>query len=59
MGLFQDKKDILNDSFSFDDLCEVCHFSEEEHKEVRNLLKSWAKRGYVRRLSKNMYKKLA
>lgn len=58
MGLYHDKKDALPARFSFSDFCEACHYSELDHKEARNQLRSFARRGYVKRVSRNNYMKL-
>ncbi|MHA1681314.1 MAG: hypothetical protein ACTSUE_09915 [Promethearchaeota archaeon] len=58
MGLYEDRKEVLNESFSFDDFCAACHLDEDGRREARNVLKTWSKRGYIKRISRNMYQKL-
>nr|MDO8117787.1 hypothetical protein [Candidatus Sigynarchaeota archaeon] len=58
MGLYDDKKDLLGTSFSFRQFCEACHYTDSESKEARNQLKMLARRGYIKRVSKNNYLKI-
>ena len=58
MGLYKDKADLLGKTFSFYEFCEVAHLNEFQFKEGRNILKSWAKRGFIKRLSRNNYEKI-
>ncbi len=58
MGLYDDKKDLLGSSFSFRQFCEACHYTETESREARNQLKTLAKRGYIKRVSRNNFLKI-
>ncbi|MBD3186014.1 hypothetical protein GF325_04215 [Candidatus Bathyarchaeota archaeon] len=58
MGLYEFKKDLLGQSFSFYDFCRICHFDETQTSKARNILKSWAQRGLIKRISRNVYEKI-
>ena len=59
MGLYAGIKHALpNHTFSFFDFVEIMNFTEDDHKKARNILKSFAKHGYIKRISRNNYKKL-
>lgn len=58
MGLFEGIKNALPTYFSFYDFVEVLNYTEDDHKKARNILRSFAKRGYIKRISRNNYMKL-
>lgn len=57
MGLFNTIKDQLPEQFSIFQLMSVLKIDAKEVRLVRNILKQFFKQGYVKRISKNMYKK--
>nr|MDO8110908.1 hypothetical protein [Candidatus Sigynarchaeota archaeon] len=58
MGLYDSVKDILGQEFSFRKYCTLCHYSDDQFREARNQLKAMAKRGYIKRIARNVYVKL-
>jgi predicted transcriptional regulator of viral defense system len=58
MGIYENKSHVLGKVFSFGTFCAVCHYADSERREARNVLGSLARRGYIRRLSRNNYLKL-
>jgi len=57
-GIYDAIKDQLGQEFSFRAYCSAAGKTEDEHKEARNQLKAMSKRGYVKRISRNMFVKL-
>nr|MDO8087154.1 hypothetical protein [Candidatus Sigynarchaeum springense] len=58
MGTFENVKDLLGKQFSFREYIKATLLGEDQYKEARNQLKTMAKRGYIKRLSRNIYEKL-
>ncbi len=58
MGTYDNVKDILGKEFSFRQYIKATLLGESQYKEARNQLKTLAKRGYIKRLSRNSYEKL-
>jgi len=57
IGLYENIKNKLPEEFSIFQLMTVLNVSADEVRKVRNLLKQFHQQGYIKRLSKNMYKK--
>ncbi|HME56687.1 MAG TPA: hypothetical protein VKM55_31085 [Candidatus Lokiarchaeia archaeon] len=57
-GLYEAIKDNLGSEFSFREYCSKTGTTEDEHKEARNQLKAMAKRGYIRRVARNVFVKV-
>ncbi|MBN2153099.1 MAG: hypothetical protein JW839_16725 [Candidatus Lokiarchaeota archaeon] len=58
MGTYENVKDILGNEFSFRQYVKATLLGENQYKEARNQLKTLAKRGYIKRVSRNTYAKL-
>ena len=58
MGLYDSVRENLNTEFSFRAYCSATGKTGDEHKEARNQLKAMAKRGLIKRLSRNNFLKL-
>lgn len=58
LGLYNNIKDKLMEQFSIFQLMSVLEINANEVRKARNLLKQFFLEGYVKRISKNMYKKL-
>jgi len=58
MGTYRNIKNDLPDQFSIFQLMSVLRMDAQEVRTVRNLLRQFTQRGFVKRISKNMYKKL-
>lgn len=58
MGLYNNIKDELPTQFSIFQLMGVLGIDAQQVRKVRNLLKQFNHHGYIKRLSKNMYKKI-
>ncbi|MHA1369648.1 MAG: hypothetical protein ACTSWN_09200 [Promethearchaeota archaeon] len=58
MGLWKEIKDDLGRTFSFSQFIEVAGMFDDDYKEARNILNSWARKGYIRRVSRNIYEKI-
>ena len=59
MGLFKTKvADKLPKQFSIFQLMAVLQMEQEDHREARNILNQWVKRGYIKRISQNIYEQL-
>jgi len=58
LGLFNNIKDELSDQFSIFQLMSVLGIEAQDVRRVRNLLKQFHNQGYIKRVSKNMYKKI-
>jgi hypothetical protein len=59
IGLYNNVKDKLPEEFSIFQLMTVLNVNADEVRKVRNLLKQFHKQGFIKRLSKNMYKKIS
>ena len=57
MGIYNRIKDGLPNQFSIFQIMSVLGIDSSEVRKVRNLLKQFVLRGYIKRLSKNMYQK--
>ena len=58
MGLYNNIKSKLPEEFSIFQLMSLLNIDASELRKVRNLLKQFYLKGYIKRLSKNMYKKV-
>ncbi len=58
MGLYNAVKENLPEQFSIFQLMSILGIDAVEERKVRNLLKQFYLRGYVKRISKNMYQKI-
>jgi hypothetical protein len=58
LGLYNNIKDDLPEQFSIFQIISVLGINASEVRKVRNLLKQFSLQGYIKRISKNMYKKL-
>ncbi len=58
MGVYNSIKEELPNQFSIFQLISVLGVDAQEVRKVRNLLKQFHNRGFIRRLSKNMYEKI-
>jgi hypothetical protein len=58
MGTFANIQETLGKEFSFRQYCKACNLNENQWKEARNQLNMMAKRGYVKRINRNVYQKL-
>jgi hypothetical protein len=58
MGLYKKIEDKLPKEFSIFQLMGLLGIDASEVREARNLLKEFHHEGYIKRLSKNMYKKV-
>ena len=58
MGTYRNVKNELPDQFSIFQLMSVLRMDAREVRKVRNLLKQFKQKGFVKRISKNMYEKL-
>ena len=58
MGTYRNIKDDLPLQFSIFQLMSVLRMDAQEVREVRNLLRQFKQKGFIKRISKNMYKKL-
>ena len=57
LGLFTKIEQKLGASFSLFDLMRVLEMDEEDMHEARNICRQFHQMGYIKRISKNMYKK--
>ena len=57
LGLFTKIEQKLGPSFSLFDLMRVLEMDEEDMHEARNICRQFYQMGYIKRISKNMYKK--
>jgi hypothetical protein len=57
MGLYDNIKDKLPDQFSIFQFMSVLGIDANDVRTARNLLKQFYLEGYIKRISKNMYKK--
>ena len=51
-------KKVLSDTFSIYQFMESLKMGKEDAREARNILRQFHQRGYVQRISKNMYRKM-
>ena len=58
MGLYNNIKSRLPEEFSIFQLMSLLNIDASELRKVRNLLKQFYLKGFIKRISKNMYKKL-
>jgi DNA polymerase/3'-5' exonuclease PolX len=58
MGLYNKIEEKLNNQFSIFQLMTVLGIGASDVRLARNLLKQFHQQGYVKRISKNMYKKM-
>jgi hypothetical protein len=58
MGVYNNIKEELPNQFSIFQLISILGVDAQEVRKVRNLLKQFHKKGFIRRLSKNMYEKI-
>ena len=58
MGLYNNIKDNLPNQFSVFQLMSVLGIDASQVRRVRNLLKQFYLHGFIKRVSKNMYKKV-
>ena len=58
MGLYTKIEDRLPDQFSILQVMKLLQMDENDFSECRNILKQWHQQGLIRRISKNMYKKV-
>ena len=57
MGLYDSLKDKLPEQFSIFQFMSVLGIDANDVRTARNLLKQFYLAGYIKRISKNMYKK--
>lgn len=57
MGLYNNIKDQLSEQFSIFQIMSILKIDAKQVRLVRNILKQFFKQGYIKRISKNMYKK--
>jgi hypothetical protein len=58
MGTYRNVKNELPDQFSIFQLMSVLRMDAQEVRKVRNLLRQFMQKGFIKRISKNMYEKL-
>ncbi|MCF2138962.1 MAG: hypothetical protein K9W44_02755 [Candidatus Lokiarchaeota archaeon] len=58
MGLYNLIEQLLPENFSIYQFMAVLDMEREDAREARNILKQFYKRGYIHRISKNMYQKI-
>lgn len=58
MGLYTLVKQLLPDTFSIYQFMAILDMEKDDAREARNILKQFYKRGYIHRVSKNMYAKV-
>ncbi len=58
MGVYNSIKEELPNQFSIFQLISILGVDSQEGRKVRNLLKQFHNKGFIRRLSKNMYEKI-
>lgn len=57
MGLYNLVEQLLPNEFSIYQFMAVLDMDREDAREARNILKQFFQRGYITRISKNMYSK--
>ena len=58
MGLYTKIEQRLPEQFSILQVMKLLQMDETDFSECRNILKQWHQQGLIKRISKNMYKKL-
>ncbi|MHA1727172.1 MAG: hypothetical protein ACTSWY_00390 [Promethearchaeota archaeon] len=58
MGLFSKIEADLGNTFSLFDVMRILEMGEEDLHEARNLCRQFYQMGFIKRISKNMYKKV-
>ena len=58
MGVYNNIKEQLSKQFSIFQLRSILGVDAQEVRKIRNLLKQFHKKGFIKRLSKNMYEKI-
>jgi hypothetical protein len=58
MGVYNSIKEELPNQFSIFQLISILGVDAQEVRKVRNLLKQFHNKGFIKRLSKNMYEKI-
>ena len=58
MGVYNSIKEELPNQFSIFQLISILGVDGQEVRKVRNLLKQFHNKGFIKRLSKNMYEKI-
>ena len=58
MGVYNSIKEELPNQFSIFQLISILGVDSQEGRKVRNLLKQFHNKGFIKRLSKNMYEKI-
>ncbi|MBY9016414.1 MAG: hypothetical protein KGD68_12030 [Candidatus Lokiarchaeota archaeon] len=58
MGVYNNIKEQLSKQFSIFQLISILGVDAQEVRKIRNLLKQFHKKGFIKRLSKNMYEKI-
>ncbi len=58
MGVYNSIKGELPNQFSIFQLISILGVDAQEVRKVRNLLKQFHNKGFIKRLSKNMYEKI-
>ncbi|MHA1233271.1 MAG: hypothetical protein ACTSPQ_21825 [Candidatus Helarchaeota archaeon] len=58
MGIYNNIKDKLPKQFSIFQLMGILGIEAPDVRKARNLLKQFFLQGYIKRISKNMYKKI-
>ncbi len=58
MGLYNLVQQLLPESFSIYQFMAVLDMEKDDAREARNILKQFYKRGFIKRISKNMYFKV-
>ena len=57
MGLYNLVEQLLTEEFSIYQFMATLEMEQEDAREARNILKQFNQRGYINRISKNMYRK--
>ena len=57
MGLYNLVEQLLPEEFSIYQFMATLEMEQEDAREARNILKQFHLRGYINRISKNMYRK--
>ncbi|MHA1776228.1 MAG: hypothetical protein DRO88_11995 [Promethearchaeia archaeon] len=58
MGLYTLIEQLLPNNFSIYQFMAILDMEKDDAREARNILKQFYKRGYINRISKNMYTKI-
>ena len=57
MGLYALVEQLLPEEFSLMQFMAILNMGSEDAREARNILKQFYQRGFIQRVSKNMYRK--